>query len=871
MHEADKDPFPKRPASGGLKRRAVFTMMIHIGISISAVSASTVSDQSDGGSTNVSVTLAEFARDRVIIDSGAQRGQDAAAIPLTVNTVDAPDGAQIEVRFVRADTGTEVYPWRALGTLSAGTLSGTYFQPTGARSAHWLRPQARVVGSSAVTQTTTTCGVGHVWAIWGQSEWGRIVNLQNGEFMPAQTVPDDDFQFLHWTDDAITKINATTMSDGTLYAKGAVVDMANALHALRPGEKFAVGFFVKGASSSYEALTTAAENPGGTWLWEDNVEAHNVLTGGTVQSTTLDGITQVGTVWIGLWAGSHQSELPNNLSEKFIEEFLNLNPADGTPFDTTSDSTNRTFNINDGGLYDFTYSRLGMLGPMDWKVTGAEVNATAFTSALEFNPDRPGRAGQDEKRHGMVLDFEETFNNNPVPAIADKVLPWVGAIDGAERGRLKTNGWDDYAHYYNRKRDQGSLFLRMAAFNALKSLGLHSHDLPALNRRFDEPSGAWIDFGIDGVDVETYRRFKVQNGLLDTSDSTDPQLADPSTGSEPWAASLPQIHHAEIVGFSQDRYPVERADIHTITAQDLIDHPGHFASVGQRVARVYPIPGYDGGVFKGTQNVVYGFGGRPFQWSFVDEERHTWMDMLYADMGQPDTVNEVLPVQWQGILPRLRDMTPTTLNAPDFFQIASGNAQIRRSTGINFAAGVTSMIWVFKGIADLTTLTNDAPHVISFRGGDVFMTIDRFGGVKVKNNNDVLDLAPITNGQYFELRAEIDLGGTVISGNPSPGSKMHRLVNHETGEVLKSITSPGQNGFTVNSDGLSFFSIWNGNDPFRASYGTLFSAIEVYIDKADTSGTPDYAIRAIDGSPHYELIGFSAGDIRSGTFGDGQP
>jgi len=141
------------------------------------------------------VELQEFTRDRVVFDTGAARGENTVSVPLTVGSADAPDGSEVEVRFVRADTGQEVHPWRTIGVLSDGALTGRYVQPSDARSVHWLRPQARVKGSAAVDEASNTCGFGHVWNMWGQSNWAQLWGNYNsnlaGLFEPQVTNPGD--------------------------------------------------------------------------------------------------------------------------------------------------------------------------------------------------------------------------------------------------------------------------------------------------------------------------------------------------------------------------------------------------------------------------------------------------------------------------------------------------------------------------------------------------------------------------------------------------------------------------------------------------------------------------------------------------------
>ena len=71
------------------------------------------------------ITVANFARDRVIYDSGAAFGLDYAAVPVFIST--SLPNQQVEARVVSTDDGgASSGPWVDMGlTSGVGTLAGS--------------------------------------------------------------------------------------------------------------------------------------------------------------------------------------------------------------------------------------------------------------------------------------------------------------------------------------------------------------------------------------------------------------------------------------------------------------------------------------------------------------------------------------------------------------------------------------------------------------------------------------------------------------------------------------------------------------------------------------------------------------------------
>ncbi|MEO8531740.1 MAG: hypothetical protein ABI459_10985, partial [Deltaproteobacteria bacterium] len=113
------------------------------------------------------LTVTEVPRDRLLFDSGQSTGQSSASIPVSGM---ADEGAIVEVRALSSDDGgASCGAWVELPPVGpSGSWSGLI---TAHRNASWYRVEARLKAQPAVRATTyNRFGVGHVMAIWGQSE-----------------------------------------------------------------------------------------------------------------------------------------------------------------------------------------------------------------------------------------------------------------------------------------------------------------------------------------------------------------------------------------------------------------------------------------------------------------------------------------------------------------------------------------------------------------------------------------------------------------------------------------------------------------------------------------------------------------------------
>jgi hypothetical protein len=285
-----------------LAGRIVAMSAITIGLGFSGAMA-----QSGGTAPDVSGHVATVTGPDLsdtVFDSGFFRvGGDAnaASVPL-MGTTDAADGARIEARWVAFNDTTDVATgavgtWQSAGTASGGAWSGTLTAPRNIYS--YYRPEVRVAGSaSAPTLGPHRFVVGHVFAVWGQSNTIRTL----GAFQGEQTVPDpviDPRALRVWIPDRTVSphvpelffVNDENAGNGGEPIKAPQVVMSNMLAVARPGERFAYASHIQSGAP----VPDVQDDTITTRLWSDEVVLHNALTG--------DGVTRVGFAVSAAWGG----------------------------------------------------------------------------------------------------------------------------------------------------------------------------------------------------------------------------------------------------------------------------------------------------------------------------------------------------------------------------------------------------------------------------------------------------------------------------------------------------------------------------------------------------------------------------------------
>ena len=139
------------------------------------------------------ITIDDFTRDRVLFDSGQAVGRNAASIPVSGT---ATAGERVELRVV-TETG-EADSWQEFSTSIGGGWSGEISLP---RSSHWMRVEVRNQSEPTTRAVTSNrFGVGHVVALWGQSEIVRLRSTVFDTLAPEPLLDDESVQVM-WFDD----------------------------------------------------------------------------------------------------------------------------------------------------------------------------------------------------------------------------------------------------------------------------------------------------------------------------------------------------------------------------------------------------------------------------------------------------------------------------------------------------------------------------------------------------------------------------------------------------------------------------------------------------------------------------------------------
>lgn len=447
--------------------------------------------------------ISEFVRDRTLFDSGAQLGRNAASIPVS-GTSSAPDGTPIEVRLVDAADGTERLPWSECGKVSGGKWQGRL--EGAARTPAWMCVEARLVGKpDSTVRMKHRLGVGHVWALYEQSNWARIFSKRFSK-TPTDRVADPEAVQIFDIDRKSKEVTRICISDGSPLSSAAVA-YANAFIAERPGEKLAVAIHVAPGTSPIDMIDAAG--PAGKREWADEVTLHKAISadGSPVGLVTING-------WIAFSGGR-----PSN--EDVLVPIVTGKLVDGTPLkpgdkvEAGADSFVLNHNLSE--LYDWGYSRFTMVGPHGRDSAGGYTQPPA----LDYQK--------------MVDDWRSILSDPKFPEFLPHSFETQGGLRGVAAGK---GGWTDTAHHSAVSKDGLERLASLGMEATLFSAKLVSWPRPAFDHVYWDPSGEYVDFWMNGFNISTER---IRRGL------------------PPIPATFP--HRTEVLGFSIDGEPAHDARI----------------------------------------------------------------------------------------------------------------------------------------------------------------------------------------------------------------------------------------------------------------------------------------------------------------------
>lgn len=453
-------------------------------ISLSSFSLTTPSGRGTPPAPAGSVSVAGFSRDRTLFDSGAGLGRNSAVIPLSGT---GTAGEIVEARAMSVDDGGATSTaWAEIAVIDGnGAWTGAIAAP---RSASWYRPQVRLKAAPGVAALgAQRFGVGHVVAIWGQSEPERIL-LSFGDAVPPPAITDDEaVQIFHGAAGSPTQHFVRHAAPLT----SAVAALAGTLIASRPGEKFAV-IFQTVPGTDPRALVNDSD---ASRSWAADKALHDFA--------TADG-QHVGLAAMSWFAA------PGGLGANYGAAMFPLfagKTIDGTPISfpaTITYAAGQSYQADHwfGELYDYAHTRWVPYGPHRFDIDGDMQDATHYTGGATQANFVNKQAARLSWRSMLALPDATMF----LPSGLEPLTYVNGYDDGA-------GGWTDIAHPSGLTVDGRQAFARLTAAAILQSAGLAPWPVPVFDQCLWEPSGAWVEVWSTAGPVTTTRRARGEAAL----------------------------------------------------------------------------------------------------------------------------------------------------------------------------------------------------------------------------------------------------------------------------------------------------------------------------------------------------------------------
>ncbi|MCV6598765.1 MAG: hypothetical protein OIF40_17010 [Mangrovicoccus sp.] len=680
-------------------------------------------------------TLTEFSRDQSIFDSDTGRGNNRADIPLKGSS-NAPDGAVIETRILHGQSGAEILGWADTGIVTSGLWTG---QRPVARSAHWLRAEARVKGSAApAARAANRFGVGVVIFVEDQSNThqGLKTNLDEAKQNNGGVIPvtignaPGDFQ-VFWLGDDGDGLRGPVMVSDANKTTTSLAAMAETFAKSAPGLKVMIGFDTLSGSQENDPLNDADPDRS----WANSLDLANAL--------QADG-SAVGLVWSMHAKGTREE----NEVEWYAGAFFASNP-DGTRNPDLDISgafpTTEIGNLNVNHVWPEAYPDL-LTGRAQFIIQEIHNN---YAKEIENN---------DVSLSWYELGLLENF--------ADRVQ-----FVGHQGGMVQPSG-DPHWDKANLERGMPEKFRWMAVGMMRAGGAILDYPLPQIDHIHWTPE--YLELWSDAGPITTGQRLKGQSRNF----PLDPSVNPPVEGL------------AQVLGFSD-------GDLANIERVEITDASGAPAMAGR--LRIYP----NGPAFTGTSRVYYMLYRSGYQGiEGVSRETYTAAGLSdhipVVDIGVPTVLGHSLQAPFNSN--HLNEANTLSAGEPIF---TASDGDIETLSAVNFSGNALSLAarfvpgqklifsedadsssqWRLRalsdGVLDLSTLRSikftSAPGVIQ-------AAADGFCELLVK-----LRFEP---GQE---RAEIYVNGTPLSdpllfsdgsfSGAVRGGRKHRLLRASSGDV----------------------------------------------------------------------------------------
>lgn len=427
------------------------------------------------------ITLNPFSRDRTLFDSGAAFGRDEALISLSGT---GTEGETVQLRFL-CENGT-VTGWADATTIPSGGVWQTTAPHS--RRADWIKAEVRIKSEPFTRALSSNrFGVGHVIALWGQSEIVRIRSTAHN-LIPAEALLTDDMVQAIWNDGTPTVKHLTNADSHT----AALAAMANVFLAERPNDKIALVFQATSGTGFRELVddSNAGRN------WSDDAALHGF--------STADG-QHVGMPSVSWFAspGSLSDSYDDALFPLFTGKQLNGSAVTFPATITYGAASSFTANHWFGELYDPAHTRWVPYGPHRFDISTDMQNATV-TSLGAIHDNLSNKQTAREAWRDMVA------NPNAGTWFLPLGLEPLSYRNGVSDG---LGSWTDHSHPSGDSDDGTALFARLIAYAILQSSGLVTWAVPEFDQCLWEPSGAYVEAWSSTGPITTLRAARSEAAL----------------------------------------------------------------------------------------------------------------------------------------------------------------------------------------------------------------------------------------------------------------------------------------------------------------------------------------------------------------------
>ncbi|MDA8746852.1 hypothetical protein N9M66_01430 [Litoreibacter sp.] len=476
-------------------------MITALGLGLNAPSA----PKGDIVAPQTAISIDDFSRDRSLFDSGAAFGRSSADVSISGSgTV----GETVQVRLL--PEGGAATAWQDIAVIDG---NGDWLATLSADlNSAWIFPEVRIKSEPGTrARTVNRFGVGHVIALWGQSEIVRVRSTTYNLLTPEPLLDDDAVQAI-WFDGAPVLKHLTDLDPHT----ASLAAMANVFLTERPGDKIALVFQAV-SGTGFKALVDDSDT-GRAWSEDAAVHAFATADGQHVGLPSVSWFATPGTfgadyeealfpLFTGLTTGGTAVTFPTAIA-----------------YDGGSYQADHWF----GELYDPLHTKWVAFGPHRFDIGSDMQNATVLGGGAP-------QVSLMNKELARISWRAMVSNPNAggvfLPLGLEPLTYQNGVSDGS-------GGWNDQSHPASDTDDGAPMFARLVAHAVLQASGLKNWAMPVFDQAMWEPTGAYVEVWSTAGPVTTSR---IARGEIALDNS--------------------QPHWTDVFGWQINGAPAERAEI----------------------------------------------------------------------------------------------------------------------------------------------------------------------------------------------------------------------------------------------------------------------------------------------------------------------